>query len=133
MQRPGTPPVIRAFDRHAEYAEALCECIRKAKEAESGLTAVICADDRSLEKTASITKLPALRRRDALPESGVFLISLLYAKGLEFDRVILPDADAVNYPDDLLGRRRLYTALSRATQELAVLADGDLTPLLAGR
>ena len=133
VQRPGTPPVIRAFNRHAEYAEALCECIRKAKEAESGLTAVICADDRSLEKTASITKLPALRRRDALPESGVFLISLLYAKGLEFDRVILPDADAVNYPDDLLGRRRLYTALSRATQELAVLADGDLTPLLAGR
>ncbi len=130
VQRPGIPPVIRAFGEHTEYITALCECVRAAKKSEGGLTAVICADEKSLEKTAAITKLPALRRRDALPESGIFLISLLYAKGLEFDSVILPDADAANYPDDILGRRRLYTALSRATQHLTVLADGELTPLL---
>lgn len=64
------------------------------------------------------------------PQSGVFLISLAHAKGLEFDGVIMPDCNAENYPDTLLGRHRLYTALSRATRRLTVLARGAMTPLL---
>ena len=49
---------------------------------------------------------------------------------LEFDGVIMPDCNAENYPDTLLGRHRLYTALSRATRRLTVLARGAMTPLL---
>ena len=66
-----------------------------------------------------------------LPASGVVLITLKLAKGLEFDRVVVPDASARIFPaGDPLARRRLYTTLSRATRELTVLARGDLTPLL---
>ena len=65
------------------------------------------------------------------PASGVVLITLRLAKGLEFDRVIVPDASARIFPaGDPLARRRLYTTLSRATRELTVLARGELTPLL---
>jgi hypothetical protein len=39
-------------------------------------------------------------------------------------------SNAENYPDTLLGRHRLYTALSRATRRLTVLARGAMTPLL---
>ncbi|MEE1273323.1 MAG: ATP-binding domain-containing protein, partial [Olegusella sp.] len=53
------------------------------------------------------------------------------AKGLEFDRVIIPDAQADAYPDTPLARRRLYTAISRATHEVEILSQGPLTPLLA--
>ena len=74
--------------------------------------------------------VPVIRSGGSLPEKGVFLITLAHAKGLEFDGVLLPDANADNYPDTLLARHRLYTALSRATRRLAVLARGSLTPLL---
>lgn len=46
--------------------------------------------------------------------------------------MIVADAQAQEYPDDDLARRRLYTAVSRATKEVTVLAQGELTPLLAG-
>ena len=46
------------------------------------------------------------------------------------DGVILPDADQGMYPDDILARHRLYTAVSRATRRLSILADGELTGLL---
>ena len=74
--------------------------------------------------------MQVIRSGDKLPQSGVFLISLAHAKGLEFDGVIIPDCNAENYPDTLLGRHRLYTALSRATRRLTVLARGAMTPLM---
>ncbi|MBP3886017.1 MAG: ATP-binding domain-containing protein, partial [Olsenella sp.] len=55
------------------------------------------------------------------------------AKGLEFDHVIVPDAQAEVYPDTPLARRRLYTAISRAMHEVDVISQGTMTPLLAGR
>ena len=100
-----------------------------------GLTAIICSGFRSLEKRASIlsengVEVPKILSGGRLPDSGVFLITLAHAKGLEFDGVILPDASAETYPDTLLSRHRLYTAMSRATGRLTVLARGELTPLL---
>lgn len=67
---------------------------------------------------------------DNLPESGLVLITLKLAKGLEFDRVIIPDASARVFPDNPLSRRRLYTTISRATRFLTILSQGELTPLL---
>ncbi len=102
-------------------------------EDEQGLTAVICANRASLEKVRQILGDEApqvIHRNQALPHSGVFLITLNLVKGLEFDGVILPDADQATYPDDLMARHRLYTAVSRATRRLSILADGELTSLL---
>ena len=73
---------------------------------------------------------PVIRSGDSLPEKGVFLITLAHAKGLEFDGVILPDCNKEQYPDTALSRHRLYTALSRATRRLTVLACGEMSPLL---
>ena len=71
-----------------------------------------------------------ISENSSLPKQGAFLIELRYAKGLEFDHVILPDADDKAYPDDELGRHCLYTAMSRATQHLAVLAKGNTAGIL---
>jgi DNA helicase-2/ATP-dependent DNA helicase PcrA len=60
----------------------------------------------------------------------VVLLDLPLAKGLEFDQVIIPDAQAALYGDDAISRHRLYTAISRATQKVTILAQGELTPLL---
>ncbi|MBO7674227.1 MAG: ATP-binding domain-containing protein, partial [Atopobiaceae bacterium] len=71
-----------------------------------------------------------LRKHDRLPARGVVLMDLALAKGLEFDHVVVADAQADVYPDTPLARRRLYTAVSRAMHRVTVLAQGELTPLL---
>ena len=43
-----------------------------------------------------------------------------------------PDAQAEVYRDSPLCRRRMYTAVSRATHRVTALSQGAVTPLLAG-
>ena len=74
-----------------------------------------------------------MREGTALPESGAVFITLELAKGLEFDRVLVADAQEAEFPTgDDLARRRLYTAVSRATQEVTLVADGELSGWLSG-
>ena len=130
VRREGSAPEIRILRSDGELKDAL----REASCADSdGLTAIICSDKSSLKHVQRLLggDAPAVVGGDVpLPKEGTFLITLANAKGLEFDRVILPDADAVRYPDTELSRHRLYTAISRATAHITILAVNRLSPLL---
>lgn len=118
---------------NAGYRQRLMELIQAA-ESREGLTAVICANRKQAKRVAAILgdDCPTVvSAGDALPKSGVLLTHLALAKGLEFDQVIIADAQAVNFPDNVISRRRLYTAISRATQEVHILSNGPMTSLLA--
>ena len=71
-----------------------------------------------------------LHRTDSLPKEGVVLIDLALAKGLEFDHVVVADATDAAYPDTPLGRRRLYTAISRAMHRVTLVSQGPLAAVL---
>lgn len=132
VQRPGTAPVKMACASKEDYILRLRSLINAAKQ-DKGLTAVICGNRRSLERIEELLgedAPPVIRRNQALPSGGVFLITPELVKGLEFDGVILPDADPQMYPGDNLSRHRLYTAVSRAIRRLSILAEGNLTGLL---
>lgn len=132
VKRPGEEIIVKSCASDKEYCENLKTLIEDY-EKKDGLTAVICRNAYSLEKIAGTLGDKALQivsEGDSLPKSGAFLIELALAKGLEFDNVILPDADAESYPTDELGKHCLYTAVSRATQHLAVVANGELTALV---
>ncbi|MEB4616113.1 ATP-binding domain-containing protein, partial [Leucobacter sp. M11] len=58
-------------------------------------------------------------------ESRLWLTDPGGAKGLEFDRVVLVEPGEMVTPDGV-GRSGLYVALSRATQDLTVVAAGPL-------
>lgn len=88
------------------------------------------ANDHTLSPQAG-SQIKVVHRDEALPTGGIALMTLDLAKGLEFDSVIIPDADDKMYPDEILSRHRLYTAISRATQKLTILAEGKMTPLLS--
>ena len=133
IQRADEPPAVRTFDDNAAYADALRAAVAGARAGE-GLAAVIVPwkhEAKRLQQLLGEDAPPLLDERDELPASGVVLITLKLAKGLEFDHVIVPDASARAFPgEDDLARRRLYTTLSRATRRVDVLAKGPLTPLL---
>ena len=132
VQREGVAPVIRSFDDRDAYLEALRAAVAEPGE---GLTAVVAESDARASWLAKQLgdAVRVIRGGMSLPAEGVVLLPLRVAKGLEFDHVIVPDAQAEVYPDTPLARRRLYTALSRATHRVTVLAQGPLTPMLSAR
>ncbi len=128
VRRPGAEVMTIQCGSDSEYYTKLKELICEFGKKE-GLTAVICRDTYSLEKISEALGDAApdsVTGQDALPKSGAFLIELALAKGLEFDNVILADADISSYPDSDLGRHCLYTAMSRATRHLAILSNGEM-------
>lgn len=135
VQRPGQEPVIKTCASEEEWKRELLSAIEE-NAALPGVTAVICAGRRNLEKVRALLgdKAPmTVNKEDPIAAGGAALISLPYAKGLEFDHVILPDVDADTYPEGELSRHRLYTAISRATQNITILsgfAGKEESPLL---
>lgn len=132
VQEAGIEPSIRSYAEKDDYLAALRAA---AADPGEGLTAIVAESDaranwiaRQLADTVRV-----LGKDDDLPAKGVVVLPLRVAKGLEFDHVIIPDAQAEVYPDTPLARRRLYTALSRAMHRVTVLAQGSLTPLLSAK
>lgn len=132
IQRADAPPTVAECPDAAAYEAALRQAVEDARGGE-GLTAVIVPwkhEAKRLQKLLG-NEAPILVDDTAvLPQSGLILITLKLAKGLEFDQVIVPDASKRVFPDDPLARRRLYTTVSRATRAITILAQGELTPLL---
>lgn len=137
------PVIVECAD-----AEAYRAAVRKAAadaESNEGLTAVIAADDEQMQRLRDILGLSegasevakdlasavvVVDEAGSLPAGGTILLPLPLAKGLEFDQVVIAEASEATFPDDELSRRRLYTAISRATKSITLIAEGELTPLL---
>ncbi len=132
VQPAGEEPRLISCTDKADCASTLERLIAKAKERE-GLTAVIVPWKGQLKALAKAhgSELPIIGDEESLPERGVFATTLALAKGLEFDAVILPDVSQDAYPATDASRRRLYTAISRATKQVTMLYAGDLSPWLA--
>lgn len=62
--------------------------------------------------------------------SGVLVLPAAYAKGLEFDAVLIYDASREHYPAEDAYVKLLYVAATRALHELAVVYCGALTDLI---
>lgn len=133
VQRPGIAPRIEACATGDAYVTALRTAVQQAKEKE-GLSALIAHDAGSARRLRDLLdddEIIAVDGTTPLPDAGVVLLNLKLAKGLEFDRVIIPDAQETIFGTDDISRHRLYTAISRATQQVTILAKGALTPLLS--
>lgn len=136
VQRDDKEPEIIVCSTEEEIKTELSRIILEVH-GESGLSAVVVNSEHELTGMWDILKtiVPAdqlhfIAEGSTLPDHGVVLIDLQLAKGLEFDNVIIPDANQEVYPDTDLARRQLYTAISRATNTVSLLAKGKLTSLL---
>ncbi len=62
--------------------------------------------------------------------AGVDITPVSQVKGLEFDVVVVPDANSDTYPDVDDARRKLHVACTRAIEQLWVISVGKPSPLL---
>lgn len=97
--------------------------------------AVICRDEAEAERVSKqLKKKMEIKDFDAETEefgSGVMVLPIEYSKGLEFDVVILFNANRRNYPAEDGFTKLLYVAATRALHELVVFYSGYLTDLIA--
>lgn len=94
--------------------------------------AVICKTWQEAEnvhaKLKNMVKIHLINP-DEQVEKGALVIPSYMAKGLEFDVVIVYDADKVNYANNF-DRKLLYIACTRALHQLIIYYTGEKSPFI---
>lgn len=97
--------------------------------------AIIC---KTMEECKAVYTAVSKQVKDVTPingkeeiyKSGIVVLPSCLAKGLEFDAVIIFNADAKSYTDDELDIKLLYVSMTRALHRLYIYHAGEMTPLL---
>ena len=84
--------------------------------------------EREICKLRSDVKL--IRGKDSEYNSGISVVPSYLAKGLEFDCVIISNANNVKYTNNSLDIKLLYVTITRAMSKLDILYDGEMTDLI---
>ena len=135
VRQAGVLPRLLVRETEDEYWQTLFEELRAAQNYE-GLVAVIANNKPHLKllkkrfHEAGLA-LTVLEGGVALPSAGVVLLDLRTAKGLEFDSVLIADVSSRAYDASEHSKKCLYTAISRATQNVTLLSNGQANSYLA--
>ncbi|WP_179394465.1 RNA polymerase recycling motor HelD [Lacticaseibacillus absianus] len=134
FDRQGPLPVLYLRDQVQDLMAALLKQIQIDNDAKQ-TTAVIAktlSDAEAIHAAMKAAGLPAtlIRSENQRLAAGVIVVPSYLAKGLEFDAVILWQANAENFHDED-ERELLYTIASRAMHRLTIFASPTLSPLLA--
>lgn len=93
--------------------------------------AIICKDEKeSANVYKKLSKLgldvSVITEKNEEYHGGLCIMPSYLSKGLEFDAVILYNANSVNYTDNNIDSKLLYVAMTRAMHELYVNYNGEL-------
>lgn len=132
FERKGEKPQLTSAVDEAILVEDVAKCLQK-NTADKLTTAII---GKSLAECAQLTEAlkqkgiqtTLIKTENQRLANGTIVVPSYLAKGLEFDAVIMWQANAANYNDDS-ERQLVYTICSRAMHRLDIFATGDFTPL----
>ncbi len=135
--RSGPPVELFRFTDRGACVAFLADALQKLASREPMASVAILTPSAE----ASALYFDGLSKNDLLPvrrvesqdfrfSPGVEVTEIEQAKGLEFDYVILVDANDVNYPDAAISRRRLHVGATRAVHQLWITSVGTPSSLL---
>ncbi|MEN0642001.1 UvrD-helicase domain-containing protein [Alkalicoccobacillus gibsonii] len=94
-----------------------------------GRTHTTCADlFEQLEKTQE--DMTFIQAEDATYNGGTSILPVYLSKGLEFDAVLIIDADEQSYQQTAEHMKLLYVGITRALHRLHIMHTGNVTKLL---
>ena len=131
VERHGEPPQIHACRTRAEQARLVGALIDAFAGSGHHSLGIVCKTQRQAEKLHGALRAKGytahlLGTRSSTFAQGLIVCSAHMAKGLEFDQVIVPDADSTNYATSM-DRNMLYVACTRAMHKLVLSFTGELT------
>ena len=83
-------------------------------------------------KLTDIVDYRIIREQEFSFTPGIDVTDITQTKGLEFDSVIIADADASTYGPDIRSRQLLYVGVTRASHQLWLLHCGNPSSLIKG-
>ena len=118
LVRNGDPVNVIKVSKEEDFIDKIVDLIKGYKEKQYESIAVICKDLKSTEKYGKLIKktenIKIIDREDMMYNGGSVVIPLYFAKGLEFDAVIIVDEDQ---KDD----KYMYVMTTRALHQLSVV------------
>jgi DNA helicase II / ATP-dependent DNA helicase PcrA len=136
MERHGDEPAVIRFKNKEEELKMIQERIAAFKKSEHHSLGIICKTQKQAmhiynELMESFPETVLLTDESAAFSDGLIVCSVHMSKGLEFDEVVVPGADAKNYhePND---RSLLYIACTRAMHKLNITFVKEESPFLVG-
>jgi DNA helicase-2/ATP-dependent DNA helicase PcrA len=113
--------ILRDIDefRSSSYKSVavICKTLKECREVHSALS-------RHIDDVILITG------KEDEYRTGIAVLPVCLAKGLEFDAVVIYNADSTEYTEDELDIKLLYVAMTRPLHRLCIYHTGELTPLL---
>ena len=138
-------PQIKSFNRSGDHPEVFIAgntedfTDKIAKEVtlcqQKGLRSIglICKTERNsirlFDKLKHRLNVQLISSENISKLQGVFIIPVYMSKGLEFDAVLICDADSQNYHDED-DKNLLYVACTRALHKLIIICENEISPLV---
>ena len=83
-------------------------------------------------KLTDLANYRIIREQEFTFTPGIDVTDITQTKGLEFDSVIIADADASTYGPDIRSRQLLYVGVTRSSHQLWLLHCGNPSSLIKG-
>lgn len=132
LVRSGAKPLLTPVEPE-QHAQAVKDFLTNAVSQDFKTKAVICksaAQAKEVHAALADLEPQLIIDEDDNYKSGIVVIPYYLAKGLEFDAVVIWDANAEAYSQPY-HRHQLYVACSRALHELAVFYTNNPSPFVA--
>ncbi|MFU8813341.1 MAG: HelD family protein [Balneolaceae bacterium] len=134
VERYGEEPEVLAFEKETEEKKEIARRVTSFRESDHNTLGILCKTQKQAKKLYNYLKkndgeIHLLTPGSSILAAGVLITCAHLAKGLEFDRVIVPHADAGNYQTDV-DRSMLYIACTRAMHRLTITHTGKQTNLI---
>lgn len=133
MERHGEPPEVIRCSNQKEMLEKLVNKIRAFEKSGWASLGIILKTNREAQALYALLSekhnVHLITPEGTRFKNGVSVTSIQMAKGLEFDAVLIPDADNRHY-SDAYERSLLYIACTRAMHSLTLLYSGEISALI---
>ncbi len=124
------------FDNQTERVVSINQLIQRERDKGRKSIAIVAKTAKAGRELANqfkkqgIDDIQLILNHDEAYLGGVVIIPGYLTKGLEFDVVIISDADDQSYRTELLDARLIYVAMTRASHKLYIGWIGNMTSLL---
>lgn len=133
IERHGEDPLFQSFRKKSDELDFIAEQVREFNESDFQSMAIVCRTqaeaDELFDYLAPAGGVTLLNSKSTSFGNGVVITTAYLAKGLEFDKVLIPFCTRTNY-SRTIDRHMLYVAVTRAMHSLAVTYCGNVTEFL---
>lgn len=133
FNRNGDSPKVYIADNSEIFIDEIVKEINLCQEKGFQSICLICKTEKNsiylFNKLKHKLDIQLIKNESVSDLQGVFILPVYMSKGLEFDAVLICDADSQNYHDED-DKNLLYVACTRALHKLSLFCENEVSPLI---